>query len=165
MAIHIYNISQAHTIHGKSSSDPSTRFSLMAIMSSTSLFGKLRGIAQSKRKRYNWAFIFVSFIIGLPFTAFGTYVIFQLQQIGFVIGHGVDSPICELSCVVPFGTGDLDLNAVILYLNAMGFGIAGFLVIFIAALGDYWRECLSNIISRRFRWTRELTIVLQAENR
>lgn len=109
-------------------------------MSHTSVSEKLRSIAQDKRKRHNHAFIFASFIIGLPFSAFGTYVIFQLQQIGFIIGHGVDSPICETSCIVPFGTGDLDLNAVILYLNAMGFGFSGFLIIFIAALGDYWRE-------------------------
>lgn len=120
-------------------------------MSSSSIFQTLRRTAGDKRKRYNYAFIFASFIIGLPFTAFGTYVIFQLQQIGFVIGHGVDNPICETSCIVPFGTGDLDLNAVILYLNAMSFGFSGFLIIFIAALGDYWREWHSPLLRARYR--------------
>lgn len=95
--------------------------------------------AQLKSTRHYFSsYIWVNFIIGLPFIAYGTYVIFQLQQIGFIIGHGVDEPTCMTSCIVPFGSSELDMNAVILYLNGMGFAFGGFIMIFVAALADYW---------------------------
>lgn len=99
----------------------------------------LQRLAQLKSTRHYFSsYIWVNFIIGLPFVAYGTYVIFQLQQIGFIIGHGVDEPTCMTSCIVPFGSSELDMNAVILYLNGMGFAFGGFIMIFVAALGDYW---------------------------
>ncbi|KIV89129.1 hypothetical protein, variant 1 [Exophiala mesophila] len=101
----------------------------------------LSRLSQLKSTRHYFSsYILVNFIVGLPFVAYGTYVIFQLQQIGFVIGHGVDEPTCMTSCIVPFGSSELDMNAVILYLNAMGFAFGGFIMIFVAALADYWKQ-------------------------
>ena len=85
-------------------------------------------------------YIYTLFLIGLPFTIFATYVIYQLQIIGFTIGSQSDGAPCETYCLVPFGNKVLDLNSVILYLNAMGFGFGGFLSLFISAYADFWSE-------------------------
>jgi hypothetical protein len=84
------------------------------------------------------SYIFCLFLIGLPFTIFGNYVIYQLQVVGFIIGADVDGQPCVEYCLVPFGTRKLDLNSVLLYLNAMGFGLGGFLSLIISAYADYW---------------------------
>jgi hypothetical protein len=85
------------------------------------------------------SYIFCLFLIGLPFTLFGTYVIYQLQVVGFVIGTDIDGLPCGLEyCLVPFGSRKLDLNSAILYLNAMGFGLGGILALIISAYADFW---------------------------
>ena len=107
----------------------------------------LSWLSQLKSTRHYFSsYILVNFIVGLPFVAYGTYVIFQLQQIGFVIGHGVDEPTCMTSCIVPFGASELDMIAVILYLNAMGFAVGGFIMIFVAALADYWSKYICHVL-------------------
>ena len=111
--------------------------SLLATMIFEVAIKKWQNFSENRRKHYVYSYVFASFVSSLPYASFSTYVRFQLQQIGFVIGHGVSSSVCETSCIVPFGSSELDLNAVLLYLNAMGFAIAGFVIIFIAALGDY----------------------------
>jgi hypothetical protein len=88
------------------------------------------------------SYIFCLFLIGLPFTIFGNYVIYQLQVVGFLIGVDVDGQPCVEYCLVPFGTRKLDLNSVLLYLNAMGFGLGGFLSLIISAYADYWSAFL-----------------------
>jgi len=91
-------------------------------------------------------YIYTLFLIGLPFTIFATYVIYQLQIIGFAIGSQSDGAPCETYCLVPFGNKILDLNSVILYLNAMGFGFGGFLSLFISAYADFWSEyCATSL--------------------
>lgn len=86
------------------------------------------------------SYIFSLFLIGLPFTIFGTYVIYQLQVVGFLIGTDSDGQPCLEYCLVPFGSRRLDLNSVILYLNAMGFGLGGALALLISAYADFWSK-------------------------
>ncbi|KAG9239916.1 hypothetical protein BJ878DRAFT_546828 [Calycina marina] len=92
------------------------------------------------------SYIFTLLLIGLPFTIFATYVIYQLQVIGFIIGSDLDGLPCSTYCIVPFGSQNLDLNSVILYLNAMGFGLGGFLSLFISAYADFLKN-KSNIVT------------------
>jgi MFS-type transporter involved in bile tolerance (Atg22 family) len=85
-------------------------------------------------------YIFGLFLIGLPFTLFGTYVIYQLQVVGYLIGTNIDGEPCLDYCLVPFGSQQLDLNSVLLYLNALGFGLGGVSALFISAYADFWSE-------------------------
>jgi hypothetical protein len=90
-------------------------------------------------------FIYTGFLISLPFWVFNTYTSLQLQIIGYTIG--VDSngdPCTGAYCLVPFGDQHLDINAVLLYMNAMTFGIGGFVGILIVAWADYWSELLGR---------------------
>lgn len=84
------------------------------------------------------SYILCLFIIGLPFALFATYVIYQIQVVGFLIGTDNQGQPCVDYCLVPFGGKRLDLNSVILYLNAMGLGFGGFISIFISAYADFW---------------------------
>jgi hypothetical protein len=47
-------------------------------------------------------YIFGLCLIGLPFTIFATYVIYQLQ-IGYLIGTDANGQPCVDYCLVPFG--------------------------------------------------------------
>lgn len=85
-------------------------------------------------------YVFGLFLIGIPFTIFGTYVIYQLQVVGFLIGTDGNGGACIDFCLVPFGREQLDLNSVLLYLNALGFGFGGVLVLLISAYADFWSE-------------------------
>ncbi|KAK0104120.1 hypothetical protein ONS96_005216 [Cadophora gregata f. sp. sojae] len=85
-------------------------------------------------------YVFGLFLIGLPFTLFGTYVIYQLQVVGYMIGTDSNGLPCTTYCLVPFGSQRLDLNSVILYLNALGFGLGGVAAVFTAAYADFWKR-------------------------
>ena len=85
-------------------------------------------------------YIFGLFLVGLPFTIFGTYVVYQLQVVGYLIGTDSDGQPCVDYCLVPFGSQKLDLNSVLLYLNALGFGLGGALSLLISAYADFWGE-------------------------
>lgn len=85
-------------------------------------------------------FIYTQFLISLPFTVFNAYTVYQLQVDGFLIGTDVDGGPCVTYCIVPFGNGRLDLNSVLLYMNAMTFGIGGFIMLFVTAYADFWSE-------------------------
>lgn len=86
-------------------------------------------------------FVYTNFVIGVPFYLFGTYSVYQIQVTGYMIGKDAEGLPCTTYCIVPFGKGRLDLNSVLLYMNAMTFGIGGFVVLFITAYPDYWRMC------------------------
>lgn len=86
------------------------------------------------------SYIFCLFLIGLPFTLFGTYIIYQLQVVGYLIGTEANGQPCSEYCLVPFGSRQLDLNSVLLYLNAMGFGLGGALAVLVSAYADFWSE-------------------------
>ncbi|KAG9235081.1 autophagy-related protein 22-like protein [Amylocarpus encephaloides] len=86
------------------------------------------------------SYIFCLFLIGLPFTIFATYVIYQLQVVGYLIGTDADGQPCIDYCLVPFGGQELDLNSAILYLNAMGFGLGGACSVLISAYADFWKN-------------------------
>lgn len=85
-------------------------------------------------------YIFGLTLIGIPFTAFATYVVYQLQVVGYLIGADADGQPCVTYCLVPFGTQTLDLNSVLLYLNALGFGLGGALAMAISAYADFWSK-------------------------
>lgn len=86
-------------------------------------------------------FIYTGFLISLPFWSFNTYTVFQLQVIGFVIGTDSNGDPCTGTyCIVPLGSQLLDINAVLLYMNAMTFGIGGAIGIFIIAYADFWSK-------------------------
>lgn len=85
------------------------------------------------------SFIFSSFLVGIPGTIFGTYVVYQLQVVGFTIGTDAEglTP-CTTYCIVPWGNTTLDLNSVLLYLNALAFGLGGLVALMLCAYSDYW---------------------------
>ncbi|KAK5714973.1 hypothetical protein LTR15_010389 [Elasticomyces elasticus] len=89
------------------------------------------------------SFVYANFLIGLPFTIFNTYVIYQLQIVGFLLGTDsyekqADGQPCTTYCIVPWAGTDMDLNSIILYLNAIGFGIGGAVTLLLSAYSDYW---------------------------
>ncbi|KAK8098777.1 uncharacterized protein PG998_012018 [Apiospora kogelbergensis] len=94
--------------------------------------------ARWKRDAALNTYVFGLTLIGIPFTAFATYVVYQLQVVGYLIGADADGQPCVTYCLVPFGTQTLDLNSVLLYLNALGFGLGGALAMVISAYADFW---------------------------
>ncbi|KAJ2984822.1 hypothetical protein NUW58_g5857 [Xylaria curta] len=94
--------------------------------------------------RYETGYFLSTFAIGSPFASFVTYVGFQLQIIGYVIGHApeeVSGSGClptATSCRVPFaGSGDVNLTSYILYLNAIIYALSGGLTLIVSGIGDY----------------------------
>lgn len=85
-------------------------------------------------------YVFCSFLIGIPFTIFNTYVVYQLQVVGYIIGTDSGGQPCTTYCIVPWGTTRLDLNSVILYLNALAFGLGGFAALLLCAYSDFWSK-------------------------
>ncbi|KAK5169793.1 uncharacterized protein LTR77_005771 [Saxophila tyrrhenica] len=83
-------------------------------------------------------FVFANFVIGLPFTVFNTYTIYQLQTVGFVLGTDGNGGPCTTFCIVPWAGVDRDLNSIILYLNAIGFGVGGVVTLALSAYSDLW---------------------------
>jgi hypothetical protein len=83
-------------------------------------------------------YLFGLFLIGLPFTIFATYVIYQLQVVGYLISTNANGQPCIDCRLVPFGKEKLDLNFVLLYLKALGFGLGGVSAMLISAYADFW---------------------------
>jgi hypothetical protein len=86
------------------------------------------------------SFICTQFLIGLPFFVFGTYSLYQMQNVGYVIGHDENGGPCETYCIVPWAGSQLDLNSVVLYLNAFIYGVGGIVTLILSAYSDYWSE-------------------------
>ncbi|KAF2763360.1 hypothetical protein EJ05DRAFT_496194 [Pseudovirgaria hyperparasitica] len=84
-------------------------------------------------------FMYTNFIVGFAFTPFAIYSNYQLQVTGFAIGTDIDGQVCSTYCVVPWGSGRIDLNAAILYMNALTFALGGVVTILIIAYADFWR--------------------------
>ncbi|KAF2720486.1 hypothetical protein K431DRAFT_295163 [Polychaeton citri CBS 116435] len=97
-------------------------------------------------------FVYSQFLICLPFAVFNTYVMYQLQVTGYIIGSDDKGAVCTEYCIVEWAGSKLDLNSVLLYLNAFGTGLVGLLTLFLFAFSDcwpfsvriYWRKNLSN---------------------
>ena len=110
-----------------------------------------------KRDTARNTFIYSQFLISLPFTLFNTYAIYQLQVVGFLIGTDADGAPCTTYCLVPFGNQRLDLNSVLLYMNAMTFGFGGFIMIGLTAYADFWSKITSSPTehnnNRCLRWS------------
>lgn len=85
------------------------------------------------------SFVLCQFLVDMPFSVFNTYVVYQLQVIGFVIGTDSNGlPCTSKYCIVPWGGTRLDLNSLLLYLNALSFGIGGAITLLLCAYSDFW---------------------------
>ncbi|KAF2171428.1 hypothetical protein M409DRAFT_18545 [Zasmidium cellare ATCC 36951] len=84
------------------------------------------------------SYIFAQLLISLPFSVFSTYVQYQLQITGFVIGTDSQGQPCTTYCIVEWAGSRLDLNSVLLYLNAFGIGLGGSITLFLSAYSDHW---------------------------
>ncbi|KAI1113227.1 hypothetical protein F5Y14DRAFT_228149 [Nemania sp. NC0429] len=100
--------------------------------------------SRKQLRRYETGYFLSTFATGAPFAAFGTFVAFQLQNIGYVVGHAPDEPLgsgcapTATSCRVPFaGYGDVNLTSYILYLNAIIYAVSGGVTLIVSGIGDY----------------------------
>ncbi len=98
-----------------------------------------------KRDSAYYTYLYCQFLIGIPILIFDTYVLYQLQVVGFLIGTDLDGQPCTKYCIVPWGGMQIDLNSVVLYLNAFAFALGGILMIFLSAYSDFWGECCSIV--------------------
>ncbi|KAI1282178.1 hypothetical protein F5Y07DRAFT_386213 [Xylaria sp. FL0933] len=103
-----------------------------------------RAVSSKQLRRYETGYFLSTFAIGPPFASFVTYVGFQLQNIGYVVGHASGQPprsgclVTATSCRVPFaGSGDVNLTSYILYLNAIIYALSGGLTLIVSGIGDY----------------------------
>jgi MFS-type transporter involved in bile tolerance (Atg22 family) len=101
-------------------------------------------VSRKLLRRYETGYFLSTFAIGPPFASFVTYVGFQLQNIGYVIGHAPGEPPrsgclpTATSCRVPFaGSGDVNLTSYILYLNAIIYALSGGLTLIVSGIGDH----------------------------
>ncbi|TRX92646.1 hypothetical protein FHL15_006573 [Xylaria flabelliformis] len=101
-------------------------------------------ISRKQLRRYEVGYFLSTFAIGPPFASFGTYVGFQLQNIGYTVGNAPGKAPrsgclpTATSCRVPFaGSGDVNLTSYVLYLNAIIYALSGGLTLIISGIGDY----------------------------
>ncbi|KAM0707711.1 hypothetical protein Q7P35_004358 [Cladosporium inversicolor] len=85
-------------------------------------------------------YIYAQVLISLPFSVFGTYVTYQLQIAGMMVGDdGAGGP-CMTFCIIEWAGSRLDLNAILLYMNAFGVGLGGLVTLILSAYSDYWSK-------------------------
>jgi hypothetical protein len=90
-------------------------------------------------------YVYCQLLISLPFSVFSTYVTYQLQIVGFMIGNDGQGGPCQAYCIIEWAGSKLDLNAILLYMNAFGIGLGGLVTLFLSAYSDYWCEiCLAD---------------------
>lgn len=95
-------------------------------------------VAWWKRDTALNTYIYAQLLISLPFSVFGTYVTYQMQIAGFTIGDdGAGGP-CTTYCIIEWAGSRLDLNAILLYMNAFGVGLGGLVTLILSAYSDYW---------------------------
>ncbi|KAI0522110.1 autophagy-related protein 22 [Xylaria bambusicola] len=95
-----------------------------------------------KSKRAFWAWLLVCFSTGPTNGVANRYIPAVLQSVANAVGHvpGTNERCAtrgKIVCVVPFGTGVVDYNSYILYLQAISRSIEGVLTILIAGIADY----------------------------
>lgn len=104
----------------------------------------------SLERQHKTGFAMTQFAIGAPFSAFNTYIIYQMQIVGYTIGNEPGQPRgsgCSLlatACEVPFGTNSF-INYVSFnnYINAITYVSTGVLILALSGIGDrmgYKRE-------------------------
>lgn len=101
-------------------------------------------LSRRQLRRYETGYFLSTFASGAPFAAFATFVGYQLQNIGYVVGHAPSEPLgsgclpTATSCRVPFaGSGDVNLTSYILYLNAIIYAVSGGVTLIVSGIGDY----------------------------
>ncbi|KAL1413838.1 hypothetical protein Q8F55_001622 [Vanrija albida] len=104
------------------------------------------GASRAQLRKYHWAFYLTNFGIGPAFSSHIIYMSFQIQQNAFwSVGHHpgqpprTGCPNLGQPCRVPLGTSDVNLTSLLLYINAIGFGVGGFVTLFVCAWGDHMR--------------------------
>jgi hypothetical protein len=83
-------------------------------------------------------YVYAQLLLSLPFSVFGTYVTYQIQTVGFIIGNDGQGGPCVDYCIVEWAGSKIDVNSVLLYMNAFGNGLGGFVTLFLSAYSDYW---------------------------
>ncbi|KAM0708126.1 hypothetical protein Q7P35_004776 [Cladosporium inversicolor] len=83
-------------------------------------------------------YVYAQVLLSLPFSVFGTYVAYQIQTVGFVIGNDGQGGPCVDFCIVEWAGSQMDVNSVLLYMNAFGIGLGGFVTLILSAYSDYW---------------------------
>lgn len=83
-------------------------------------------------------YVYAQLLLSLPFSVFGTYVAYQIQTAGFVIGNDGQGGPCVEFCIVEWAGSKIDVNSVLLYMNAFGNGLGGFVTLLLSAYSDYW---------------------------
>ena len=83
-------------------------------------------------------YVYAQLLLSLPFSVFGTYVTYQIQTVGFVIGHDGQGGPCVDFCIVEWAGSKIDVNSVLPYMNAFGIGLGGFVTLILLAYSDYW---------------------------
>ncbi|KAI1361227.1 autophagy-related protein 22 [Xylaria arbuscula] len=95
-----------------------------------------------RTKKALWAWLLVCFSTGPTNGVANRYIPAVLQSVANAVGHvpGTNERCATrgtIVCVVPFGTGVVDYNSYILYLQAISRSIEGVLTILIAGIADY----------------------------
>lgn len=93
-----------------------------------------------KRDQALHTFVYAQLLLSLPFSVFGTYVAYQIQTVGFVIGNDGQGGPCVDFCIVEWAGTQMDVNSVLLYMNAFGIGLGGFVTLILSAYSDYWSK-------------------------
>ena len=96
-------------------------------------------------------YLYAQFLITLPFAVFGTYVSYQLQIAGMMIGDDGTGGPCTTFCIIEWAGSRLDLNAILLYMNAFGIGLGGLVTLLLSAYSDYWCTFKLNLQSVEFQ--------------
>ena len=94
-------------------------------------------------RRYKQGYALTQFAIGAPFSAFNTYIIYQLQIVGYTIGNEPGQPRksgCSLlatACEVPFGPKSF-INYVSFsnYINAITYVATGLMILALSGVAD-----------------------------
>ena len=78
-------------------------------------------------------------------TALNTYIYAQLLiSLPFsVFDDGAGGP-CTTYCIIEWAGSRLDLNAILLYMNAFGVGLGGLVTLILSAYSDYWCKISPN---------------------
>jgi hypothetical protein len=92
-------------------------------------------------------YIYCQLLIYLPSSVFTTCVTYQLQIVGFVTGNNGQGGPCKTYFTIDWAGSKLDLNAILLYMNAFGVGLGGLVTLFLSAYSDYWCRSISVLQS------------------
>ncbi|WWC59816.1 uncharacterized protein I303_102378 [Kwoniella dejecticola CBS 10117] len=108
--------------------DPATVIAIINNLNRVDAEDPVRGdqVSRKQLRVYGWAFSATCY--GIAYLSVGNHP-------GEPGGSGCAS--LDLPCRVPFGSGDVNLTSLFLFLNAISFGVSGALTLLICGWGDY----------------------------